>query len=141
MAHWRAWSGLLVLLARRSMPNLGHRGYGNEDFPTNVLKAFPLGTKGRISTDYYSSVPQITFVFSLVSFPQSPGLYRLLDLSRANITAKLDSWRFSRKDIQNSFISEMHTFPIDFFTALLVICSCVLICLFFIPGLLCNLLP
>ena len=38
-------------------------------------------------TGYYSSAPQITFVFSLTSLPDSPGLYRLLDLSHANITA------------------------------------------------------
>ena len=41
------WLDLLVLLARRSLPHLGRREYGDESFPTNILKAFLLGTKGR----------------------------------------------------------------------------------------------
>ena len=42
------WSDLSVLLARRSLLHLGRRGNSDEGFPTNVLKAFPLDTKGRI---------------------------------------------------------------------------------------------
>ena len=41
------WLDLSVLLARRSLPHLGRRGYDDEGFPTCVLEAFPLGIVGR----------------------------------------------------------------------------------------------
>ena len=41
------WLALSVLLARRSLPHLVRRGYGDEGFPTNVLKDSILGTKDR----------------------------------------------------------------------------------------------
>ena len=45
--------------------HLGRRGYGDEGYPTDVLEVFPHGTHMGPDTGYYSSAPEITFVFTL----------------------------------------------------------------------------